>query len=45
LQDTKLFETILGITAPWHIARVELTTDEKRSRFVAGARADAMAVS
>lgn len=30
MQDTKLFETILGITAPWHVARVELTTDEKR---------------
>lgn len=30
VQDTKLFETILGITTPWHIARVELTTDEKR---------------
>jgi transposase len=30
LQDTKLFETILGITTPWHIARVELQTDAKR---------------
>jgi len=30
VQDTKLFETILGITAPWHIARVELKPDEKR---------------
>ena len=30
MQDTKLFETILGITAPWHIARVELKTAEKR---------------
>jgi transposase len=30
VQDTKLFETILGITAPWRIARVELKTDEKR---------------
>ena len=30
MQDTKLFETILGITAPWHIARVELKTEEKR---------------
>lgn len=30
MQDTKLFETILGLTPPWHIARVELTTDEKR---------------
>jgi transposase len=30
LQDTKLFETILGLTAPWHIARVELKTDHKR---------------
>jgi transposase len=30
LQDTKLFETILGITSPWHISRVELQTDERR---------------
>jgi transposase len=30
LQDTKLFETILGLTPPWHIARVELKTDEQR---------------
>jgi transposase len=30
LQDTNLFETILGIRAPWHIARVELKTDAKR---------------
>ena len=30
MQDTKLFETILGLTPPWHIARVELKTDEKR---------------
>jgi len=30
LQDTKLFETILGITAPWHIARADLKTDEQR---------------
>ena len=30
MQDTKLFETILAITAPWHIARVELKADEKR---------------
>jgi transposase len=30
VQDTTLFETILGITAPWHVARVELKTDEKR---------------
>jgi transposase len=30
LQDTKLFETILGITTPWHITRVELKTGEKR---------------
>lgn len=30
MQDTKLFETILGITSPWHISRVELKTDEKR---------------
>lgn len=30
MQDTKLFETILGLTPPWHISRVELKTDEKR---------------
>lgn len=30
MQDTKLFETILGITAPWHVAQVELKTDVKR---------------
>ena len=30
MQDTKLFETILGITSPWHISRVELQTDERR---------------
>lgn len=30
MQDTKLFETILGITAPWRIARVELTADAQR---------------
>ena len=30
MQDTTLFETILGITTPWHVARVELKTDEKR---------------
>lgn len=30
MQDTTLFETILGITAPWHIGRVELKTDEQR---------------
>lgn len=33
MQDTKLFETILGITAPWHIARVDLKADEKRVRM------------
>jgi transposase len=30
VQDTKLFETILGLRAPWHIARVELNTNEQR---------------
>ena len=30
MQDTKLFETILGLQAPWHIARVELSTTEQR---------------
>lgn len=45
MQDTKLFETILGITLPSHIARVELKTDEKRGGPVARARADALALS
>ena len=30
MQDTKLFETILGITEPWHVGRVELKTDDRR---------------
>jgi transposase len=30
MRDTKLFETILGITTPWHVARVELKTEDKR---------------
>ena len=30
MQDTKLFETILGITSPWHISRVDLKTEDKR---------------
>src|SRR2546422_2872797 len=30
MQDTKLFETILGITTPWYVARVELKTEDKR---------------
>jgi transposase len=30
VQDTKLFETILGLQAPWHIARVELNTNAQR---------------
>lgn len=30
MQDTKLFETILGITTPWHVTRVELKTDDQR---------------
>jgi transposase len=30
VQDTKLFETILGLSAPWHMARVELKPDEQR---------------
>jgi hypothetical protein len=30
MQDTKLFETILGITAPWHVARVELKPADQR---------------
>lgn len=30
MQDTKLFETILGLQAPWHITRVELNTGTQR---------------
>jgi len=30
VQDTKLFETILGLQAPWHISRVALDTTGKR---------------
>jgi transposase len=30
MQDTKLFETILGLQSPWHIARVELSPDRQR---------------
>ena len=30
MQDTKLFEAILGLQAPWHIARVELDTTGER---------------
>lgn len=30
MQDTKLFETILGITARWQIARVELKPEDQR---------------
>lgn len=30
MQDTTLFETILGITVPWRVARVELKPDERR---------------
>jgi transposase len=30
VQDTKLFETILGIQAPWHISRVALDTTGER---------------
>jgi transposase len=30
VQDTKLFETILGLQAPWHIARVELEPTTQR---------------
>jgi transposase len=30
MQDTKLFETILGLQRPWHIARVELKTETHR---------------
>lgn len=34
MQDTKLFETILGLTAPWHVTRVELKSDAKRVELV-----------
>ena len=30
MQDTKLFETILGLQAPWHISRVELNPTAQR---------------
>jgi transposase len=30
MQDTKLFETILGLRPPWHISRVVLDTKEQR---------------
>ena len=30
MQDTKLFETILGLQAPWHIVRVELDATTQR---------------
>jgi len=30
VQDTTLFETILGISTPWYVARVDLKTEEKR---------------
>ena len=45
MQDTKLFETILGISAPWHVARVELKTDEKRVELWLEHDADTLAVS
>ncbi len=30
MQDTKLFETILGLQAPWYVARVALETEQQR---------------
>jgi transposase len=30
MQDTKLFETILGLQAPWYVARVSLETTQQR---------------
>ena len=30
MQDTKLFETIVGITTPWHVARVTLKPEDER---------------
>ena len=45
MQDTKLFETIVGITTPWHVARVTLKPEDERVDVVAGARADALALS
>ena len=30
MQDTKLFEAILGLAAPWHVRRVELNTADQR---------------
>jgi hypothetical protein len=31
MQDTKLFETILGIITAWYVACVELKTEEVRN--------------
>jgi len=45
MQDTKLFETILGITTPWHVARVELKTEDKRVDLWLEHEPDAMALS
>ena len=36
MQDTKLLETILGITAPWHIARVESLYGRTEKRVICG---------
>ena len=44
MQDTTSFETILGISVPWHVARVELKTLGEVRGAVAGARRDPMAV-
>ncbi len=41
MQDTKLFETILGLRAPWRISRVELKTEEQRVDLWAEHAADA----
>jgi transposase len=30
MQDTKLFDTILGLSAPWHVARVALDATQQR---------------
>jgi hypothetical protein len=44
VQDTKLFETILGIQMPWRISRVETGYERRARGSVGGARGYAMAV-
>ena len=41
MQDTSLYEQILGLTEPWHVERVELDVTEQRVTVFAEHRADA----